>query len=112
MQRLSKFVDDMKADIRTLHNDICERMLGKPPRGATAPAPRGSSSEWQRRTMELEEQLAGFRIAEDRVAEFGPQKLVEVCGNRVVAHNPVANTGRTECCGLCGFLLIHACAWL
>lgn len=72
-------MDNMKADIRTLHNDICERMLGKPPRGATPqPALLASGSEWQRRTMELEEKLEAFRIAEDRVAEFGPQKLVEV----------------------------------
>lgn len=82
-QRLAKFVDNMKADIRTLHNDICERILGKFVGGLTSPrakaAPAGdaaASTPWQERTLELEEQLSKFVIGS--TAEFGPQKLVEV----------------------------------
>ena len=83
----------MKADIRTLHNDICERVLGKPSRvalsikelqkqaaaggGAHRAFAAGATNTWQQRTLTLEEQLAEYSISAEG-GDFGSQRLVEV----------------------------------
>lgn len=66
-KRLNQFIDNMKADVRTLHNDIAERMLGKPVKGkakdprSAALAGSAVASPWHSRTLELEEVLGKFR---------------------------------------------------
>lgn len=86
----------MKADIRTLHNEVCERMLGKPIKGQlrpTVPVPAGGVT-WQMRTTALEKQLEGFSIDPARMGRVGAQNLVDV-------RTPVAVVRKLFACADC-----------
>ena len=86
----------MKADIRTLHNEVCERMLGKPIKGQlrpTVPVPAGGVT-WQMRTTALEKQLEGFSIDPARMGRVGAQNLVDV-------RTPVAAVRKLFACADC-----------